>query len=159
MSTDANARNVNIRNFSGVIRVRSEDTDGALAVVEHTLPPGYVAMPLHRNTRETATTHVLEGTLTIKLNGRIQRAHAGAWVVKPKGSLHTYWNAGDRPVRFLEVYTPGGMEKYFEEMDALVPRSGEVPIARVMELSRAYGMEIEMESLLDIIETHHVQLA
>ena len=160
MSADANVpRTLAIRNFTGIVRVRSEDTGGALAVVEHTLPPGYVAMPLHRNSRETETTHVLEGTLTVKIEGRIQRAAAGAWVVKRPGTWHTFWNAGSTTARFLEIYTPGGLEKYFEEMDALVPRTGGVPTDRVLELSRAYGLEFDMGSLLDIMEMHNVQLA
>jgi quercetin dioxygenase-like cupin family protein len=162
VSTDprqAGTRTIDIRNLTGTIRVRGEETGSALAVIEHVLPPGYVAMPLHRHSRETETTHVLEGVLTIKLAGRLVRARPGDLVVKPVGVFHTFWNAGTQPARFLELITPAGLERYYEEVHAVVPRAGEVPIERVLELSRGYGLEFDMASLLDIIETHQVKLA
>lgn len=152
-------RTISIRNLTGTVRVRGSETGGSLAVIEHTLPPGYVAMPMHRHSRETETTYVLEGTLTVKVGTRLQRARPGATVVKPVGVFHTYWNAGPQTARFLEIITPAGLEAYYEEMDALVPRAGTVPIDRVLELSQRYGLEFDMASLLDIMEMHNVQLA
>jgi quercetin dioxygenase-like cupin family protein len=153
------ATSVPIRNLAGTIRVRGEETGGALAVIEHVLPPGYVAMPLHRHTRESVTTYVLEGTLTVKLAGRLHRVHAGEHLVKPVGAFHTVWNAGAGPARFLELIAPAGLERYFEEVAGVIPASGTVPMDRVLELSREYGLEFDMGSLVDIIETHHVRLA
>ncbi|HEU0051700.1 MAG TPA: cupin domain-containing protein [Longimicrobium sp.] len=150
---------VDIRKFAGIVRVRAEDTGGAMTVIEHVLPEGLVAMPLHRHARETEITYVLEGTLTVLIGDRALRLGPGETMTKPVGVFHTFWNSGRNPARFLEISSPGGLERYYEELNAIIPARGGVPIARIMEISAAYGLEFDMSSLLDIIETHKVQLA
>ena len=156
---DTAGKTLSIRTFAGVIRTRGEDTRGLLAVIEHTLPPGRIAMPLHRHERETETTYVLEGTLHVQVGKRVFRAGPGACIVKPVGVDHTFWNEGDRPARFLEVISPGGLEAFYEELSSIVPDSGTIEIARVLEISERYGLVFDMGSLIDIMERHAVQLA
>ena len=156
---DTAGKTLAIRTFSGVIRTRGEDTRGLLAVIEHTLPPGRIAMPLHRHEKETETTYVLEGTLSIQLGKRVTRAGPGSCIVKPAGVFHTFWNEGDRPARFLEMISPAGLEAYYEEISALVPHTGVIQIEKVLEVSRRYELEFDMESLFDIMSRHPVQLA
>lgn len=148
-----------VRSFSAAVRAGSAQTGGQHTVVEHELPPGRIAMPLHRHERETETTYVLEGVLSVQLGKRVFRAGAGSCIVKPAGIFHTYWNEGERPARFLDVISPGGLEAFYEEIAAAIPPSGVVDIARVLEISRGYGIEFDMDSLMDIMERHHVQLS
>lgn len=148
-----------IRSFAGVVRVRAAETRDLLTVIEHTLPPGRLAMPLHRHEREAETTYVLEGVLSVQLEKRVHRLSAGQSLVKPAGVFHTFWNESTRTVRFLEMISPGGLEAYYEELTEIVPASGTIPIERVLELSRRYGLEFDMASMLDIMERHEVQLA
>lgn len=150
---------VSIRNFSGEVRVRAEDTGGALTVMEHTLPAGYIAMPLHTHQRETETTYLLAGTLWVQLGKRVHRLRAGDTLAKPAGVPHTFWNEGHEPARFLEMITPGGLEAYYREHSAVVPARGEIEIARVLEISRGYGLDFDMGSLVDIMSRHSVMLA
>lgn len=150
---------VSIRNFAGQVRVRAEQTGGGLTVVEHTLPPGFIAMPLHVHQRESETTWVLGGTLWVQVGKRVHRVGAGESIVKPAGVPHTYWNEGREPARFLEMITPGGLEAWYEEIASIVPLRGEVEISRVLEVSRRYGIEFDMESLVDIMSRHPVHLA
>jgi quercetin dioxygenase-like cupin family protein len=153
------ARSVAIRNFAGRVLVRGNDTGGALTVVEHVLPAGYIAMPLHTHQRETETTYVLEGTLWVQLGRRVHRVHAGQTLVKPAGVPHTFWNEGSADARFLEMSTPGGLDRWYEELAAVIPAAGAVDTAPVLEISRRYGLEFEMDSLLDIMSRHSVRLA
>lgn len=157
--TMAETEHVSIRNFAGQIRVRGDDTGGALTVVEHTLPPGLIAMPLHTHQRETETTLVLSGTLWVQLGKRVRRLGPGESIAKPAGVPHTYWNEGIEPVRFLDLTTPGGLEPWYHEVATLVPLRGEVDVSRVLEVSRRYGLEFDMESLVDIMSRHSVHLA
>jgi quercetin dioxygenase-like cupin family protein len=159
MSTSATATAVHIRNFLGEIRVRSDQTGGGLTLVEHTLPPGYIAMPLHTHQREAETTYVLEGTLWVQLGKRVLRLGAGESIAKPAGVPHTCWNEGTRSARFLDMVTPGGLEPWYEEVAAAVPARGQVEIGKVLEISRRYGLEFDMDSLLDIMSRHQVVLA
>jgi hypothetical protein len=39
--------------------------------------------------------------------------------LKPRNVQHAMWNAGNRPARIVEVLTPGGTERWFEEIAAL----------------------------------------
>ena len=148
-----------IRSMGIVLRAGGAETDGSVAVLEHTLPPGLVAMPLHRHRGETETTYVLEGVLTVQVGDEVVQAGPGACVVKPRGVFHTFWNSGERPARFLEVVSPGGLERYYEELTALIPAAGPVDIDRVLALSAGYGIEFDMGSLLDIVSRYEVRLA
>ena len=157
--TMSNAGGVSIRNFRGEIRVRADQTGGGATIVEHVLPPGYIAMPLHTHRRETETTYVLEGTLWVQVGKRVTGLGAGETIVKAAGVPHTYWNEGRADARFLDVVTPGGLEPWYEEVAAIVPVRGEVDVGRVLEVSRRYGLEFDMDSLIDIMSRHEVVLA
>ena len=37
-------------------------------------------------------------------------------MLKPRGQWHTFWNAGDDPCRILEIISPAGFERFFEEL-------------------------------------------
>jgi quercetin dioxygenase-like cupin family protein len=150
---------VSIRNFGGQIRVRSEETGGGATIVEHVLPPGYIAMPLHTHQRETETTYVLDGMLWVQVGKRVTKLGPGQTIVKPVGVPHTCWNEGRQPARFLDVVTPGGLEPWYEEVSAIIPGRGEVEIGKILEVSRRYGLEFDMESLMDIMSRHEVVLA
>ena len=44
-------------------------------------------------------------------------AGPGASMVKPRGIPHAMWNLGPEPATVLEVLSPGGLERYFEELE------------------------------------------
>ncbi|MDQ4128209.1 MAG: cupin domain-containing protein [Actinomycetota bacterium] len=43
-----------------------------------------------------------------RLGDEVVYAATGDLVFKPRGQWHTFWNAGDRPCRVLEIISPGG---------------------------------------------------
>jgi hypothetical protein len=63
---------------------------------------------------------VLEGTLTVQVGDEIREEGPGAFVCIPPGIVHTFSNRSDRPVRFLNVSAPGGMDDYLRELSAAV---------------------------------------
>ena len=75
----------------------------------------------------------------------------GGYITKPRGELHSMWNAGDVPARMIEVISPGGFEHFFREMTELVAASPPL-FAEVVELGAKYGLEFgEPEWLPDVI--------
>ncbi|HEX2045536.1 MAG TPA: cupin domain-containing protein [Gaiellaceae bacterium] len=62
--------------------------------------------PPHLHRRHVESVYVLEGALAFTVGGAGLRAQAGSWVQVPRGVPHTFAQAGDGPVRFLEVHTP-----------------------------------------------------
>ena len=71
------------------------ETDGRVALVEHTIAPKTLAAPLHRHSREDEYSFVLAGTLGVFEDGVEITASPGDLVFKPRGRWHTFWNAGD----------------------------------------------------------------
>jgi uncharacterized cupin superfamily protein len=59
--------------------------------------------------------HVLEGEMHARVGNEIVKATAGCWVMKPRLIPHTMWNAGSKPARITELYTPGGFEHFFKD--------------------------------------------
>jgi len=128
-------------------------------MLEHALEPETLAMPMHRHRAETKTFYAVEGSLTVQIVNDIFIATPGASIVVPAGTMHTMWNETERPVRFLSVIAPGGLEQYYAEVAAMVPLRGKPDIEGVLAASARHGVELDMLSLYDIIERHQVQLA
>lgn len=103
-------------------KVRGEQTGGRSAIVEHPIQPGVLVDPhIHRN--EDELSYVLEGGIWARVGDVEVEAAAGAYVWKPRGVLHAFWNPGPEPARILEVISPAGFEHMFEEVAALLQPS------------------------------------
>jgi oxalate decarboxylase/phosphoglucose isomerase-like protein (cupin superfamily) len=59
---------------------------------------------------------VLDGVLTVRLGGETRELGAGSFVCVPPGVVHTFSNASDSPVRFLNFNTPAGWENYMRDL-------------------------------------------
>ena len=80
---------------------------GDVVLVEWTAEVGaHWIAPLHVHRADDEAWYVLEGSLGFRLGDVELVAPAGAAVVAPRGTPHTYWNAGDVEARYLLVMTP-----------------------------------------------------
>jgi mannose-6-phosphate isomerase-like protein (cupin superfamily) len=70
------------------IKADSTDTVGPYSVFEDTLAPWQSGPPLHLHSDEDEAFYVLEGTLTVKLDGEQREVTAGSFVWIPRGT-HT----------------------------------------------------------------------
>ncbi len=68
-------------------------------------PPRWIA-PLHLHHNDDEAWYVLEGRLCVKSGDETIEAAAGAAVLVPRGTPHTYWNPDPGPVRYLLIMTP-----------------------------------------------------
>jgi hypothetical protein len=78
-------------------------------------------------------------------------AGPGTWVFKPRHQWHTFWNAGDEPLRILEVISPGGLEELFRALDLLPELPDPDTLARMAE---PYEVDLDMEGTMPIVERH-----
>ena len=99
------------------VLLRSEETGGALALVENRAPAGFRGPPLHRHEFDE-TFYVLEGELTFQVVDELVTAGPGEVVFAPRGVPHTFANRGDAPARYLIACTPAGFERYFARLAA-----------------------------------------
>jgi mannose-6-phosphate isomerase-like protein (cupin superfamily) len=136
--------------------IESADSGGALAVVEHTLAPGVLAAPVHRHSREDEYSIVLEGRLGVFEDGVEVYATAGDVVFKRRGRWHTFWNAGEEPLRVLELISPGGIEALFRK---LAEPGGEYDPASLPALAAEYGGQVDFDATVPILERHGLRFA
>jgi mannose-6-phosphate isomerase-like protein (cupin superfamily) len=62
--------------------------------------------PRHLHHHDDEAWYVLEGTLSVQSGENEIQAHAGAGVLAPRGTPHTFWNPGPGRVRYLLITTP-----------------------------------------------------
>ena len=94
--------------------LRDEPVGGADAqfVLIEWSDPGGVTGPdppiagLHVHHEDDEAWYVLEGTLGFRIGDETVEAHAGSAVFAPRGTAHSYWNAGDGPARYVLVVPP-----------------------------------------------------
>jgi mannose-6-phosphate isomerase-like protein (cupin superfamily) len=99
-----------------VIKAGSDQTGGSFFLSETTLAPDFPGPPAHRHERLHDMFYVLEGTLTMHLDGVTHELGTGSFVCVPPGVVHTFRNSSGRPVRMLNFNTPGGWENYMRDL-------------------------------------------
>ena len=121
------------------------------ALVEHPMPPHALAAPIHRHSREDEYSFVLEGRMGAILGDELVQASAGDLVFKPRNQWHTFWNAGDESCRILELISPAGFERYFEELIEMTgPRTPET----IGPLAARYGLELKFDTIPGLVAEH-----
>ena len=93
--------------------------------------------PLHRHLDEDEAWYVLEGCLGFRVGDQEVVAEAGGAVFAPRGTPHTYWNAGDSTARYLLVMGP----KTHRLIEAIHAASERDP-ATMQALFRAHRSEL-----------------
>lgn len=74
---------------------------------------------------------------------------------------HTFWNPGPEPASILEIISPAGFERYFEELAAILSSTppGEPPdFERIAQMASRYDTTFHMERLPEIMEKQGVEL-
>jgi mannose-6-phosphate isomerase-like protein (cupin superfamily) len=116
-------------------KVTGDDTDGMFDHFE--IRVGHLqGFPLHIHLEQHETFHVIEGELRLQVGERMIDAKAGDFVLIPKGVVHTYVNLKQERARAVGILTPGGFDKFVEEMSAYAASvKGKVDQAKVAEIA------------------------
>ena len=75
----------------------------------------------------------------------------GDLIFKPRNQWHTFWNAGDEPARLLEIISPAGFERFFDELVDLGGVTQAEP-QTLAELCARYELEMDPESVPGLVE-------
>ena len=133
--------------------IPGEDSAGGFSLVEHPLEPRALAAPLHRHSREDEYSYVLSGRIGALLGGRLVFGDAGDLIYKPRGEWHTFWNAGDSEASLLEIISPAGFERYFEEIGRLFA-DGKPQPEKIGPIAERYGLELDPSSIPALCAEH-----
>ena len=107
-------------------KIWGEQTGGALSVVEHPIEPGRLVPP-HVHADEDEYSYILQGEVGARIGDEDLLAGPGAYVFKPRGIPHTFWNAGPQPARLIELISPAGFERFFDELAEIYAAAGTGP--------------------------------
>ena len=127
-----------------------EDTSGKYAMWEAIVPPGG-GPPPHIHSREEESFFVLEGEITIVVDGERVVATAGMFANLPVGSQHSFKNESDRPAKMLISVAPAGLEQMFFEIGVPLPEGATTAlpptkeeIEKLMAIAPRYGLELRL---------------
>lgn len=99
------------------VLVSSRATAGVYAVTEEIAPPG-ADIPLHVHEHTDEIFHILDGELEMVCGGERETVGPDQLAPLPRGLAHSFRNVSDEPCRFTVTITPGGWERFFEEIGA-----------------------------------------
>lgn len=147
--------------FLGSIGVRfmidGKEAGGGFSLVEHPMPPRTLAAPLHRHNREDEYSYVLEGQVGALLGDEVLVGGPGDLIFKPRGQWHTFWNAGDEPASILEIISPAGFERFFDELVELGGVAQAEP-QTMADLCARYELDMDPGSVPGLVERFGVRL-
>jgi mannose-6-phosphate isomerase-like protein (cupin superfamily) len=132
-------RAIDLGNFAMVLKAGTDDTGGGFTLLEAAEPPGF-GPPMHIHHDADEAFYVLAGEYIIVSEDREVRCPAGSFVYIPTGTRHGF-RVGDVPSRKLNLYAPGAMVGYFDELSASIA-AGESDPARLDEIAGRHGMEV-----------------
>jgi quercetin dioxygenase-like cupin family protein len=98
------AQPLNILGAEMLAKLTTDDTDGTVAIFQQNVPP-MSGPPLHRHSREDEWFYVLEGQITIQVDGQQTILRAGDSAFAPRGTARTYQNFGPASARHLVMVT------------------------------------------------------
>ncbi|MFO0769048.1 MAG: cupin domain-containing protein [Nitrospiraceae bacterium] len=123
-----------------------EDT-GVRSMAEVTVPPA--GSPPHLQRNEDEAFFLLQGTVTLQVEGKTIDASAGDFVLVPRGTVHSFKNTSIQHARMLVICTPAGAEGFFEGAFYPAQDGATAPATMTEELKHRmlaaagkYGMEI-----------------
>ena len=125
-----------------VLKIVSGDSAGTMSAYEFVIPPETAGPPLHFHRSWDEAFYVLEGEMTFLIDGRKSTAPAGSFIFIPRGIPHTFWNERADPAKQLTVFTPAGIEAYFEEVNRVMEAGGDDTLEAATELMEKHDMVV-----------------
>jgi quercetin dioxygenase-like cupin family protein len=134
-----------VNHFGGplIFKATAPQTNGAVGVIEQVAPPGG-GTPLHIHSREDESLYVLEGRLTVLIDGKESVVGPGSYVFLPRGIAHAWCNERPEPARFIAVFTPGGFESFYNDIAVFEDATEGIRPGRewIAQCLTGYGVEI-----------------
>lgn len=104
---------------------------------------------------EDEISYVVSGVIGFRSDEREVSLAAGGYIVKPRGELHSMWNAGRGPARMIELISPAGFESYFQEVAAAWAAAGGRPDPSVRDaIAERYGLTFDFSGAPDLVARH-----
>lgn len=133
-------REIDLGGFGMTVKATEEDTAGAFSLLEATEPAGF-GPPLHIHENCAEAFYVLAGEYHVFVEDDTFTCPVGSFIYVPAGLRHGF-RVGDRPSRKLNLYAPGAMIGYFDELSAAIATDEAVDGDVVDAIGRRHGMVV-----------------
>jgi quercetin dioxygenase-like cupin family protein len=107
---------VGVLRSQSTFKVLSEQTRGAYAILEQSIPAGH-GPPLHVHRHETEIFYILEGQFEFRVGPQTVPAPVGTLLVGPRDIPHMFRNVGPSDGKLLLTVIPGRFADYFLEVN------------------------------------------
>jgi mannose-6-phosphate isomerase-like protein (cupin superfamily) len=105
----------------------ADPSHGEVAFYEYVSEPGVTGPPQHVHHGHDETFYVVDGTYEFTIGDEVAVLPRGGFLFVPRGTPHTFRNAGDRPGCIVGTFNPPAFANYFRELAAIIDATGDVP--------------------------------
>ena len=119
----------------------AEQDDSDISLMERTLPPAGRRPPAHRHTNCSEAYFVLDGLVSVTVEDEELTVGPEGFVLVPRGTAHTFGNAGTEEARLLVIHAPA-MDSYFAGLHELWNRDEPPSPTEERALMTRFGMEV-----------------
>ncbi len=121
------------------VKADTHSTNGSFSLLEVHIGP-LQGPPRHLHHREDEMWYILDGSFRFLADDELFEASTGSFMFVPRGTAHCFQNLEATTSRLLVMFTPSGMERFFEE-HAQLP-AGPVDPDRYREIAERSWMEV-----------------
>lgn len=134
--------------------VLADQVGDAYSVVRQIIPPAVLMLP-HTHENEDQVAIVMRGHLGVLVGEREWTVGPGEIAVRPRGLVHSVWNATAEDVEILEITSPGDFEHYFMSMGDLTARDA---LAQAPQLAAEWKISQSPELAARLAQQYDVAL-
>ncbi|HEX6828148.1 MAG TPA: cupin domain-containing protein [Burkholderiales bacterium] len=124
-----------------VLKASGLDTATQYSLLEFTAAPAAPWGTYHTHPT-TEAWYVVEGELSFRLDGQRLAAPAGSFLLAPGGVPHAVANLGSVTARYVVIFSPAGLERWFVDVARLMEavKPGEPDPGELSALAGRYGI-------------------
>jgi mannose-6-phosphate isomerase-like protein (cupin superfamily) len=113
---------------ASTMRLKVDEAKNAdLGFYEYVSEPGVTGPPQHVHHGHDETFYVVDGTYEFVIGSDHLPMPRGAFLLVPRGTPHTFRNAGDDLGRIVGTFNPPRFANYFRELAAIINDTGSPP--------------------------------
>lgn len=145
--------------------IHAAQTGFQFSTIEVAVAPLQMGPSPHKHENLDELMYVLEGTATVMIGENLYEVEAGGWNFRPRGIVHSFWNASDRPLRFMDCFFNQNFEDYLEELfHKIIPdmtKNKQTPSTpgianRIAALDKKFGVIWYHDQRQAIIDKYHL---
>jgi mannose-6-phosphate isomerase-like protein (cupin superfamily) len=121
--------------------IHSKQTNGQISCVEGVAEGKFMGPAPHIHQDLDELMLIKEGTVTWLIGDNIYEVKAGEMIFRPHGIVHTFWNASDKPIRWIDMFFHQNFEDFLEEL-----------FTRIMPTIKQKGWAYDSKEAIAIIE-------